>query len=58
MRPQREEEKYFVLSGGAVIGSSFYRNVFLDRNKRFFRRPLPTKIVFRKQFTKTIIWKK
>jgi hypothetical protein len=58
MRPQRKEEKYFVLSGGAVIGSTFYRNVFLDKNKRFFKRPLPTKIILRRQCMKAIIWKK
>ena len=39
MPPEREEGKYFVLSGRAVIGSTFYRNVFLKINKRFVRRP-------------------
>jgi hypothetical protein len=55
--PERRREIFF-LSGGAVIGSTFYRNVFLDKNKRFFKQPLPTKIILRRQCMKAIIWKK
>jgi hypothetical protein len=58
MHPHKKEGKCLVPSGGAVIGSSFYRKVFLNKNKRLVRQPLPTKIILRRQYMKTIIWKK
>jgi hypothetical protein len=47
MRPQREEEQCCVLSGGAIIGSSFYRNISLNKkrnkNKKVFQAALVNK---------------
>jgi hypothetical protein len=51
MRPQREEEQCCVLSGGAIIGSSFYRNISLNKqtkNKKVLQAALVNKNCIKK----------